>query len=366
MVSSSNRPADDLLSFVDTVSRNSRLRVEDDLGDGFVRLRVSEAERRQAKQDIRNVEDAVIELLRNARDAHARNIFLSSSRSGSVRTLTIIDDGDGIPASMREKVFEPRVTSKLDSMLIDEWGVHGRGMALFSIRENAASAEVLDSVIGGGTSIRVLFDCSRMPERADQSTSPKLISENGVVSVGPGPHNIIKTVAEFALANKDVCTVYLGSPVDIAATLYAIGSNGDKVDEAADPRLCDSLSRGVALVRRLSRCSDAGSFMQTACALGLAVSGRSAYRAMGSSAPVSPILDQLSVQKKGPSKKKVDLSKDYRGLKVHPDDLSDFSHGLSAVFSDFADRYFLSSDVEPDIRIVGDEMRVVIPLRKDL
>ena len=56
----------DLAAFVERVTSKSLFRVESDLGHGFVRLKVSEAERRQAKQDIRCVEDAVIEMLRNA------------------------------------------------------------------------------------------------------------------------------------------------------------------------------------------------------------------------------------------------------------------------------------------------------------
>ena len=43
---------DTLSDFIDDVCGESRLRVEDDLGDGFVRLRSSEAERRQAAQDL--------------------------------------------------------------------------------------------------------------------------------------------------------------------------------------------------------------------------------------------------------------------------------------------------------------------------
>ena len=55
----------DMGDFLDA-SSESRLRVESDLGDGFVRLRVTEAQKRQAKQDIRSAEDVAIELLRNA------------------------------------------------------------------------------------------------------------------------------------------------------------------------------------------------------------------------------------------------------------------------------------------------------------
>lgn len=55
--------------------------------------RSSEAERRQAAQDIRSSEDVVIELLRNARDAGASRIFLATQKTGNERLLTVLDDG---------------------------------------------------------------------------------------------------------------------------------------------------------------------------------------------------------------------------------------------------------------------------------
>ena len=126
-----------LASFIEDVCGEGHLRVETDLGGGFVRLRSSEAERRQAAQDIRSSEDIIIEMLRNARDAHASNIFVACTREGSTRRIVMIDDGDGVPKHLQQTVFEPRVTSKLDSMHMDKWGVHGRGMALYSIAVNA-------------------------------------------------------------------------------------------------------------------------------------------------------------------------------------------------------------------------------------
>ena len=59
----------------------------------------AEAERRQAAQDIRSSEDVVIELLRNARDAGASRIFLATQKTGNARLLTVLDDGQGIPAA---------------------------------------------------------------------------------------------------------------------------------------------------------------------------------------------------------------------------------------------------------------------------
>lgn len=65
-----------LENFIQDISGDQYFRVEDDLGNGFVRLKAAEAQRRQAKQDIRSTEDIIIELLRNSRDAHARAILL--------------------------------------------------------------------------------------------------------------------------------------------------------------------------------------------------------------------------------------------------------------------------------------------------
>ena len=56
--------ANELISFIASMSGEGNLRVEENLGEGYVRLRVSEAERRQAKHDIQHVEDIVIEMLR--------------------------------------------------------------------------------------------------------------------------------------------------------------------------------------------------------------------------------------------------------------------------------------------------------------
>ena len=161
-----------LTTFVESVCGDSHLRVETDLGDGFVRLRSAEAERRQAAHDIRSTEDIVIEMLRNARDAQAKNVFLAVTREGGRRRLVMVDDGCGIPAALHGRVFEPRVTSKLDTMHLDKWGVHGRGMALYSIAVNAESARVAASAPGLGSSLLVETDLERVGEKTDQSTFP--------------------------------------------------------------------------------------------------------------------------------------------------------------------------------------------------
>ena len=78
------------------------------------------------------------------------NIFVACTREGSTRRIAMIDDGDGVPKHLQRTVFEPRVTSKLDSMHMDKWGVHGRGMALYSIAVNAESATISHRIRASG------------------------------------------------------------------------------------------------------------------------------------------------------------------------------------------------------------------------
>ena len=164
--------ANELISFIASMSGEGNLRVEENLGEGYVRLRVSEAERRQAKHDIQHVEDIVIEMLRNARDAGADKVYLATTKEDGVRTLVFLDNGSGVPQDMQERIFDARVTSKLESMKMDRWGVHGRGMALFSIKQNADEARVVTSGVDLGSAFKVSVAADHLSERADQSSRP--------------------------------------------------------------------------------------------------------------------------------------------------------------------------------------------------
>ena len=82
--------ANELISFIASMSGEGNLRVEENLGEGYVRLRVSEAERRQAKHDIQHVEDIVIEMLRNARDAGADKVYLATTKEDGSSFWTMV------------------------------------------------------------------------------------------------------------------------------------------------------------------------------------------------------------------------------------------------------------------------------------
>ncbi|MBQ6491960.1 MAG: ATP-binding protein, partial [Atopobiaceae bacterium] len=304
----------DLTDFIASVAPKGTLRVEENLGGGFVRLRVAEAERRQAKHDIRCVEDIVVEMLRNSRDAGASMVFVATTREGDQRTLVVLDDGCGIPEDMRERVFEARVTSKLESMHMDRWGVHGRGMALFSVRENVESARVVSSAPGKGSSIQVISDCNRLSERADQSTWPSVgTDDDGAQAVVRGPHNIVRICCEFALEEHGVCEVYLGSPAEIVATARR---RVRPSLTSSDLLFVDSLDERPVL-ERLAVAADATELVEAAGGLGLDISERTAHRIVaGQIRPLRSVYSRLTHRSTGERLPDVDLMRDRRGLKL--------------------------------------------------
>ena len=381
----------DLRSFIEQTAGESHLRVEEDLGGGFVRLKSAEAERRQAKHDVRSSEDIVIEMLRNSRDAHARNIYVASSREGTMRKLTIIDDGDGIPLSMHERVFDARVTSKLDTMHMDLWGVHGRGMALYAVKMNADEAYVVTSMPEGGTSIHVEADTEKLGERKDQSSMPVfLVDEEGKTTVR-GPRNISRTVCEFAFIEHGLCCVYLGSPAEIAATLWKHGK--EQVPQTTIA-FCANPEE-LAVCNRLALATDPDEFAEIAHDIGLMISGRTARRIIdGEIAPLDSIDiivakmldgeeqsgDTHASQEGHESDRGADadegneardrdvlssiLFKDTRGLQIAAKDRKCFQKAVSKAFSTLAETYYLEDDVEPQIRYRRDRIDIHIPVIK--
>ena len=341
------------------------LRVDENLGDGYVRLKVSEAQRRQAQQDIRHLEDIVVELLRNSRDAGARSIFVSSSREGGIRTLTVIDDGVGIPLALQDRIFDARVTSKLDTMRTDRWGVHGRGMALYSVRENVLSARVACSAPGQGSSIQVLSDTASLPERADQSSWPVVErGDEGAPHVVSGPHNVIRTCVEFALEERGQCRVYLGSPAEIAATLVKVSQM--RVDPTGLLFVDDFGTLGC--VERFALASDVHDLLSIAASIGLEMSERTAHRIL--SGQIRPLRDVLARHTHEPSGRgrahaPVNLARDQRHLHISGDDLGEFSRAMERDFARLAERYYLSLEREPQVSVRSGKIVVTFSVIQD-
>lgn len=365
-----------LVDFVSSVAGDAYLKVEEHLGDGFVRLRTGEAERRQAKHDIQAIEDVVVELLRNARDAEARRIFVVSGRNAEQRELVCVDDGCGVPDSMRSRIFEPRVTSKLDTMVMDRYGVHGRGMALFSIRSNVDSAEVLASGLGLGTAVRIVADTRVLGERRDQSTWPVIANEGEDEEDEQklrGPRNIIRMVCEFALDRHDV-QVWVGSASEVAATLYSVGQQemGAGIVSAGD-------ASRFPLWQRLAPATDAADLTRRAAELGIELSERNAHRVIsGEVRPLAEVRGHLRRQPAGAASvtmpetrprvsvpEGVDLVLDRRSLRPTPSDLIALQSRLASAFDEFAKRYYLELKDLPKIHVGKNEVTVRFVIDKE-
>lgn len=220
----------DINKFFSELDLDNVLNVEEDLGEGFVKLRISEAERRQALQDINCVEDIVVELLRNSRDAKAKNIFLGTKKTENKRILHIIDDGVGIPEKLKDLIFESRVTSKLENATKDPYGFHGRGMALFSIRLNVEEIKLQFSQKDMGCSFFIEVDLNKIPEKKDQSLLPQVSIKNESVDLLGGVANIIKTLLDFKIKNPET-NIYYGSPIQILNVMRGVLKNEMKFDK---------------------------------------------------------------------------------------------------------------------------------------
>lgn len=351
----------DLTGFVASMGGERALRVEESLGAGYVRLRVAEAERRQAKHDIRSVEDIVIELLRNSRDAGARHIYVATSKEGALRTITILDDGQGIPKDMQEKIFEARVTSKLESMHMDRWGIHGRGMALYSIKENCESAQVVASAPGFGSVIQIVVDTTKISERVDQSTWPTCgLNEDGLKTTVKGPHNIIRTCCDFALEVKGSCEVMLGSAAEIAATARRRIS---QTLDIADLLFVEGFEN-VPILERFRAAADATELSEVCKSLGLSMSDRTAHRIIAEQIkPLRSVYAQVShtVEPEGVSRE-IDLMKDHRGLKMSKADISSFSRKMEQSFAELSEKYYVSLTSEPRVRVSKNKIVVTFDI----
>jgi Histidine kinase-, DNA gyrase B-, and HSP90-like ATPase len=175
-----------------------------DLGSGFARLTGPEGARRNPSR-LRYVEDALLELLRNARDAGATSIYVASTlKSRRYRTLTIIDDGGGIPETHKDLIFEPGVTSRHLHPVPDPSGApHGAGLSLYHIKNAAIEARLTSA--SAPTALRFTFDTHTLPERTLQSGSR------------PSRSNLQATLVSFAHNSRP--SLYHGPPARILATL---------------------------------------------------------------------------------------------------------------------------------------------------
>jgi anti-sigma regulatory factor (Ser/Thr protein kinase) len=349
-----------LLSFVANLTGEQYLKIEEDFGQGFVRLNISEAERRQAKHDIQSMEDIVLEMLRNSRDAGASRIFIASTKEDNLlRKVTIIDDGEGIPAELHEKIFEPRVTSKLENIISDRYGIHGRGMALFSIKQVSDEVELVFSAPGRGSVFRVQTSTGLLNERKDQSTYPTIKYRRGEPIIIRGPHNIIRTVLEFNLDHQDL-VIYLGSPTEILATMRYLCAV-DKANGDTGKLQDHKIWRSISSIKSAAILADVAERR-----LGLKVSVRNAQRIMSDRVdPLKTMLEALNSQEKRKEpERNVDLLRpEPLARRISQEDLQSLASLIGNNFRAIGDKYFMELAGAPEVQAERDCLKVTIKLQ---
>lgn len=352
---------DDLLSFVQKASEGLVPKIEEDLGSGFVRLHVSEAEKRQARQDIRCVEDAVREALRNSRDAGAKSILVAMSKiDPSFRKITVIDDGSGIPEKFHKSIFESRITSRLSTINEDAYGVHGRGMALFSISQRAKSYEVINSVAGAGSVIEIVFDLFEIKERSDQSSTPRVIVSGGKRKLGRGPHNVKRVLMQFALDHPELL-IYLGSPSEVLSTLVAFST-----ERESRPPLFTDGNRELSVWKsgiHLSSPRDLMKFAEEKA--GLETSLRNCQRIISGELP--PLIPLISANVQSGKKAVAPrLSRLFKSeplaARISDADVDELREKSGRLVSQIGQKYFLEILGKPLVRRSGDSIQLTFNL----
>lgn len=358
--------SDNLLTFVSNLSGISYKRVEEDLGEGFVRLDIAEAERRQAKHDIRMVEDVVVELLRNSREAGAENIFVAfHKKDKDKRHITVIDDGCGIPGTMHKKVFESRVTSKLDSVVFDEFGIHGRGMALYSIRSVVDNAKIVYSKPKEGTTLQIIADTNKLPERKDQSSFPSIKIRKGMPVVDKGAHNVPRLLLEFSISNPQI-KLYFGSPSQILAVLYMMTNNIIN-NRPGVPNSTVFKNKESKIQRYLCSIKDAQKLTLNAKEyFGLEVSERNSWRILSGKIEPIPGIENYCIDQQENRLSGKDIYQDTNVTKYIPkEELEDLSKEIREKFREIEQKYFIKIQGEPKVTKQKNQISITIKFNRD-
>lgn len=118
--------------------------------------------------DIGQLNQVLLNLITNARDALREQgggtIRLSLKREGELARLTISDDGPGMPPEVRDRIFQPFVTTKVKG--------NGLGMAIcYGIVETHQGKISVESELGRGTTITITLPLNQGPEAPVQPPS---------------------------------------------------------------------------------------------------------------------------------------------------------------------------------------------------
>ncbi len=210
------------------------------------------------------------------------------------------------------------------------------------------------------------IDLDALPEKTDQSSLPVIgRDEEGSTAIVSGPHNVNRTVAEFALDLRDEVDVFLGSPAEIVATLVDWEGRGSQRCACS---FCDDIET-MPLTLRPAAAADATELVELSARLGL--DGLGTY---GTSYPrwaialLEPLPRPASRTWAGCADNQARSRPVSRPAwsQVSEDDLGPFLAALENAFATLADRYYIDLAEEPIIRVGKDAITVKFPFDKEL
>ena len=157
-------------------------------------------------------------------------------------------------------------------------------------------------------------------------------------------------------------SVYLGSPTQIAATLYRFGLATIPAFERAFG------STELPLVKSLSLASGPEDLAAKAAELGLDISERSARRIMDSGSECLDDLLTLLGERSFAGLQAKDASPRRRAaatpsaVRLSPEERATLLGAVMEAFDPLAEAYYLSADVKPLLKVKEDQLVIQIPL----
>jgi signal transduction histidine kinase len=239
--------------------------------------------------DQSQIEQVIINLVVNARDAvksaghvrvSTRTTQLGGAPPGSVGVATagphvlleVSDDGPGIPAALRERVFEPYFTTKTKGA--DRGTGLGLATVLGIVESHGGSCEIATGLHGRGTALRIYLPAGQQVAKPPEAA--RRIAEKGAgLVLVVDDDAVVRRAVAAALGNLGYTTIEAetgADAVDIFRTHHAEvrtvildmvmpGMNGKATYlalEAIDPKVAVVLMSGYTLNEEVQEILDLG------------------------------------------------------------------------------------------------------------
>jgi predicted Zn-dependent protease with MMP-like domain len=176
-----------------------------------------------------------------------------------------------------------------------------------------------------------------------------------------GPHNIARTVLEFAIDERAAIVVYLGSPTEIASTLYALGSKAISRSKA----IFDADRMQAPYLLRPAYALTPEELQQFCEELALPMSTRSARRILdGEIEPLVPHLQSLVSEAKKPIPQE-HKAKARSRIQIANEDKEALLEQVSQAYGELARKYYLTSEPELSLAQKGNTLRIAIELKHE-